>query len=303
MSGFFDLDAYLAPRRAQLEELLAARIAGLRRIAPPRIVDAMAHGLLAGGKRLRPLLALAAFDIAGGAPAARPTALDFAVSLELVHTYSLIHDDLPAMDDDELRRGRATCHVVFGEATAILAGDALQTEAFAVLADGADPVRLRLLVLLARAAGAAGMVGGQERDLALEGRLGDGASLPGLAELEDVHRRKTGALIACAAEGGAIAAGALARAPILRAYGEFLGLAFQIVDDVLDVVGDPVRMGKSCRGDAVKAKPTFPVLVGLDGARERARAAYDRAIAALSPLGSAAEPLRALARFSIDRIS
>ena len=299
----FDLTSYLAPRRTELEELLAAHIASARRDAPDRVVDAMAHGLLAGGKRLRPILALAAFEAVGGSPSTRGVALDFAAALEFVHTYSLVHDDLPAMDDDDLRRGRPTCHVVFGEATAILAGDALLTEAFGILAGGAEPARLPLIALLARAAGAAGIVGGQERDLALEGRAGGPATLPTLSELDEVHRRKTGALIACAAEGGAIAAGVPEHAGALRAYGEALGLAFQIVDDVLDVVGDPARMGKSCRGDAEKAKPTYPVLVGLDGARSRAAAACDRAIAALAPLGEAALPLRALARFSIERMS
>jgi geranylgeranyl diphosphate synthase type II len=299
----FDLPAYLAPRRAAFEELLAARIDSFRRDAPARLVDAMAHGLLAGGKRLRPLLALAAHEAVGGTPAGRGVVLDFAVALEFLHTYSLIHDDLPAMDDDDLRRGRPTCHVVYGEATAILAGDALLTEAFGIVAGGAEPERLRLVALLARAGGAVGVVGGQELDLALEGRVGAPSSLPSLAELENVHRRKTGALIACAAEGGAVAAGALDRAPALRAYGEAIGLAFQIVDDVLDVVGDPARMGKSCRGDAAKAKPTYPVLVGLEGSRQRAAAACDRAIAAVASLGEAAEPLRALARYSIERMN
>ena len=297
-----DLSGYLAPRRAEIEELLAGRIAALRRQAPPRMVDAMAHGLLAGGKRLRPVLALAAFEATGGRPADRNVALDFAVALEFVHTYSLIHDDLPAMDDDALRRGKPTCHVLYGDATAILAGDGLLAEAFRILADGPEATRLRLVGLLAAAGGAPGIVGGQERDLALEGRFGapPPADLPAL---EDVHRRKTGALIACATEGGAVAGGALDRAPALRAYGEALGLAFQIADDILDVVGDPEKMGKSLRGDAEKSKPTYPALVGLDGSRERAEAACDRAIAALASLGPAAEPLRALARYSIERLS
>lgn len=298
-----DLKSYLAPRRAEIEELLVARIDRVRREAPPRLAEAMAHGLLAGGKRLRPVLVLAAFDACGGRPEDRGVALDFAAALEFVHTYSLVHDDLPAMDDDDLRRGRPTCHVVYGEATAVLAGDGLLTEAFRILADGPEARRLPLVGVLARAAGAAGMVGGQERDLALEGRLGEPDRLPSTADLEEVDRRKTGALLVCAVEGGAVAAGAPDRVPALRVYGEALGLAFQIADDILDVVGDPARVGKNLRGDAEKAKPTYPALVGLEAARRRAAEACEAAIAALAPLGEAAEPLRALARYSIERMS
>ena len=303
MSGF-DLEAYLRERRGRVERLLADRAGGWRVSVPERLAEAMAYSLLGGGKRLRPVLALAAFEACGGAPEDEPVVRDFAVALECVHTYSLVHDDLPAMDDDDLRRGRPTCHRVFGEATAILAGDGLLTEAFGIVVDGPQQQRARLVGLLATAAGAAGMVGGQELDLQMTGRRSDGASLPPLEAIEEVHRRKTGALLACAVEGGAVAARAdEGRVAALRAYGEALGIAFQIADDVLDVVGSPEQMGKSGGGDEAKGKPTYPALVGLDGARSLARQARDRAIDALAGLGDEALALRALAAYAIDRVN
>lgn len=297
----FDLDGWLADRRRRIERLLAER-AGMWRVgAPERLAEAMGYSLLGGGKRLRPVLALAAFEACGGDPADAGVASDWAVALECIHTYSLVHDDLPAMDDDDLRRGRPTCHRVFGEATAILAGDGLLTEAFGIVAGGPQPQRLRLVGLLAGAAGAAGMVGGQQLDLEMTGRR-ESAELPALETIENVHRYKTGALLACAVEGGAIAARASEeQIANLRIYGEALGLAFQIADDILDVVGDPAQMGKSGRGDEAKGKPTYPALVGLDGARDLARKARDRANEALAGLGNAGVALRALATYSIDR--
>jgi geranylgeranyl diphosphate synthase type II len=297
----FDLQGFLRDRRERVERLLAETAGAWRVGTPERLAEAMAYSLLGGGKRLRPVLALAAFEACSGAREDEPVVRDFAVALESVHTYSLIHDDLPAMDDDDLRRGRPTCHRVFGEATAILAGDALLTEAFGILAGGAEPQRARLVGLLARAAGSSGMVGGQQLDLDMTGRRNDD-ELPLVEEIERVHRGKTGALLAASVEGGAVAARAdERRVASLRSFGEALGLAFQIADDILDVVGDPQAMGKSGGGDEARGKPTYPALVGLERARELARGARDRAIEAVVDLGPGADALRALADYAIDR--
>lgn len=300
----FDLGGYLVQRRAIVDGLLERAAARWEGEVPARLAEAMTYGLLGGGKRLRPLLCLAAFDGCGGPPTARALADDFAVAVELVHAYSLIHDDLPSMDDDDLRRGRPTCHKVFGEATAILAGDSLLTEAFGILAAGDEPARLRLCRLLAEAAGGVGMVGGQQLDLDMTGKAAGDSPLPPLPAVEEVHRRKTGALLAAAAEGGAIAAGAPeARVAALRRYGQALGLAFQIADDVLDVVGNAKSTGKSARSDEAKGKPTYPALVGLDRARDLARKARDRAVEAVEDLGGRGAALRALAFYASERAS
>src|SRR5690606_20455957 len=292
-----ELEAFLEDRKRRVEEALAAQVRAWKESVPAHLLEAMEYSLLGGGKRIRPILSLAAFEACGGPSERQDLVMDFAVALECVHTYSLVHDDLPAMDDDDLRRGRPTCHVLFGEATAILAGDALLTEAFALLADGDEPERARLVGILARAAGAAGMVGGQQLDLLMAGR-------PDLAEVEEVHRRKTGALLRASLEGGAVAAGAAAeRVAALCAYGEALGLAFQIADDILDVVGDPAKMGKRTGGDQAKGKPTYPALVGLERARQLAREAQMRAIAALEGMGEEADALRALAAYVVERAS
>lgn len=324
-----DFETFLSTQREIVDQALRAQVAAWERVVPDTLAQAMSYSLLAGGKRVRPILALAAFDACGGDDARRPLALDWAVALEMIHTYSLIHDDLPAMDDDDLRRGRPTCHILYGEATAILAGDALLTEAFTRLSRGTEvgggeagggappsdaPERLALVALLARAAGAVGMVGGQQLDLAMEGRAGvpdergergprpSGPETPTLEDVEEVHRRKTGALLAAAVEGGAIAAGA---GPVeiaaLRRYGQALGLAFQIADDILDEVGDPAQMGKSGGSDRAKGKPTVPILVGLDEARRLARQAKGQALEALAEIGEEAGPLRSLARYVVER--
>lgn len=291
----FDLAAYLEARRERIDDALGAQVEAWRRDAPPTLVEAMAYSLLAGGKRIRPILVLAAFEACRGGPEREALALDFAVALESVHTYSLIHDDLPSMDDDDLRRGRPTCHVLYGEATAILAGDALLTEAFSRLGGGDERERGRLVAELARAAGAAGMVGGQILDLGMEGR-------PSLEEVKEVHRRKTGALLRVATEGGALAAGAgRAEVGALRRFGEALGLAFQIADDILDVVGDTEEMGKRQGGDEARGKPTYPALVGLERARALAVEAQGEALAAVAEMGAPAEPLRAIARYVVER--
>ena len=269
--------------------------------APPALVEAMRYSLCAGGKRLRPALALAAAEAAGATGAAgRPPALiDLCCALEAVHTYSLIHDDLPAMDDDALRRGRPTNHVVYGEALAILAGDALLTEAFARLASGPPdeaPRRLRLVALLAREAGAWGMVGGQTLDIARE------ASGAGAAALEEVHAKKTGALITAACVGGGLAAGAPeATLSALETYGRAVGLAFQLADDLLDATGDPAKLGKGAQKDQARGTATGLSELGLEGSRARAEALIRAATEALAPLGPGAAPLAALARGVLER--
>jgi len=298
----FELGRYLDERRRVVDGLLDRAVVRWEGEVPARLAEAMRYGLLGGGKRLRPLLCLAAFDGCGGAEEDRVVAEDFAVAVELVHAYSLVHDDLPAMDDDDLRRGRPTCHKVFGDATAILAGDALLTEAFGVLAAGDEPVRGRLCRLLAVAAGGVGMVGGQQLDLEMTGRVAGDGPLPPLPAIEEIHRRKTGALLAAAAEGGAVAARAPEdRVAALRRYGQALGLAFQITDDVLDVVGDAASTGKAGRSDEAKGKPTYPALVGLEKSRELARKARDRAVASVEPLGVQGAALRALAFYASER--
>ena len=282
----------------------AARLeAELERLLPPadtapaRLREAMRHALLGGGKRLRPRLVLLACRACGGDD---DTALPVAVAFEMIHAYSLVHDDLPAMDDDALRRGRPTVHVAFDEATAILAGDALLTRAFEIMATEptllAADRRARLLALAAGAAGAAGMIGGQMLDLAAEGQ-----ALP-LGPLRALHGMKTGALIAAAAVAGGVVAGAPPAAiDSLDRYGRALGLAFQIVDDILDETGTSARLGKSAGKDRRAGKSTFPALLGLEASRRAAREQAEEAHAALAPLGPAADPLRRLADFVVAR--
>jgi len=293
-----NLESYLAEQRGVVEAALERALIPSEG-TPPRLLEAMRYAVFSGGKRVRPILAMAACA-ATPAPAAR--ALPFGCAIELIHAYSLVHDDLPAMDDDDLRRGRPTVHKVYGEALAILAGDALLTEAFRVAAEGAravgiDPVRaIEMIGSIARAAGAGGMVGGQVADLAAEGVAAD-ASL-----VESIHRRKTGALIAAAVEAGATAGGvAGARRDALLAYGQSLGLAFQVADDILDATAPTAVTGKRVGGDAAHGKATYPSVVGLDGARHVARELLARCRAATDALGAAAEPLRALATFVVER--
>lgn len=259
-----------------------------------RLDDAMRHGLLVGGKRLRPLLVY----LAGQALGARDEDLDApAAAIELIHAYSLIHDDLPAMDDDDLRRGQPTVHIAFDEATAILAGDALQTLAFDVLARTAHPRLGSLITTLATASGREGMVAGQALDLAAVG------GHPDVDALAHMHAHKTGALIVAAVRmGGLIAVDENdPRLNALTRYARAIGLAFQIHDDVLDVTGDTLTLGKTSGADAARAKPTYPSLLGLDGAQQKARTLIDEAIAALAPLGEKAAPLAELAHYMIER--
>jgi len=295
-----EVQDFLSRERAGVERALDELLP--RAETPPVSVHrAMRYSVFAGGKRLRPILALAAGR--AGTLAAEEI-IRPAAALELVHTYSLIHDDLPAMDDDELRRGKPTCHVAFGEATAILAGDALLTLAFEVLgrypeAPAHAERRAQAVVAVARGAGSLGMVGGQVADLEAEGETGATEE-----QLEGIHRRKTGALMIASLEVGGILGGvddtALAR---LRAYGRALGLAFQVVDDILDVEGDSATLGKAAHKDAAAGKLTYPGIVGLEAARLRARALVDEAMDAAADLGPATELLRGLAGLVLNRRS
>jgi len=260
------------------------------------LYEAMRYMVLGGGKKLRPALVLLSAEACGGPVEA---AMPAACAVEMIHTYSLIHDDLPAMDNDDLRHGRASCHKAFGEAIAILAGDGLLTEAFAVIATQVrDASRVqRLVAELAAAAGPTGMVGGQVADLKAERERSSDARL-----LEVIHRRKTAAMIEVSAVMGAVSAGAsqhLERS--LREYGSHLGLAFQIADDILDAVATTDALGKTAGKDAAAGKLTYVRCYGVDAARGRARSEADRAVDALGVFGHEADYLRDLARFVVER--
>ena len=273
-------------------------------VAPQRLHAAMRHGVLNGGKRMRPLLVYATGAALGAADADLDAA---AVAVELVHCYSLVHDDLPAMDDDALRRGQPTVHVAFDEATAILAGDALQALAFDVLARGALPAEARVTMLaeLARAAGVAGMCGGQALDIDATGTWGSasaGDATFQLADLERLHALKTGALLRCAVRLGALAGGASpAQRQALDTYADALGLAFQIKDDLLDIEGDAATLGKTAGKDAAQDKATFPALLGVDASRVRLAALAATMHDALAALDTDTGALAALARQVVER--
>src|SRR5215213_1948107 len=292
-----DVRAYASRVRAsveaKLDELVPAETED-----PPAVHAAVRWSLFAPAKRFRPLLVFAAGESCGATP---ERLLRTACAFELLHTYSLVHDDLPAMDDDDLRRGRPTCHVKFGEATAILAGDALQSLAFQTIAEDETldaPLRVSLVALLARASGTpAGMVAGQAHDLSAEAR----SDVEG-EELERIHRRKTGALIAASARAGALVAGAReSDAEVLTRYALDLGLLFQITDDLLDVTASAEDLGKTPGKDARSQKATYPALYGLEAARALAREAHERACAALDSLETPAPMLRGLARLVLER--
>ncbi|MBL8852257.1 MAG: polyprenyl synthetase family protein [Planctomycetaceae bacterium] len=272
---------------------------------PARLQEAMRYSLLGGGKRLRPVLVLLASEACGGTI---EDALPAACAIEMIHTYSLIHDDLPAMDNDDLRRGRPTCHKQFDEATAILAGDGLLTLAFDVIARDVRPpeVAAACCLDLASAAGAIGMVGGQVADLAAEGRWGDrpdaSSGSQAVTRLEAIHRRKTGRLLSCALTlGGRIASATQETLRRLQIYGDNVGLAFQIADDLLDVGGNAAKMGKGVQKDAELGKLTYPGLLGVSESRRRAELLIEQACSQLQPLGPAARKLELLARFVIER--
>jgi geranylgeranyl diphosphate synthase, type II len=288
---------YLQARRVEIEAALAAALP-----APPDspsvVADAMRYSITAGGKRLRPVLCLAAAEAVGGD---RSLAMPAACAIELIHTYSLIHDDLPAMDNDMLRRGRPTLHVVAGEGMAILAGDGLLTEAFALLArmpETADPAivsrKLRVSGIIAVAAGATGMVGGQALDL-------DGSSMDA-DSLRVMHSKKTGALIRASAVAGAIMGGATDTiVDRVDAAAADFGLAFQIVDDILDVEGHSAQLGKTAGKDAAAGKPTYPALYGLDVARTMATECLQRAEGALATAGLTQSRLMDIGRWIVNR--
>jgi geranylgeranyl diphosphate synthase, type II len=294
----FDLKSYLGEVRREVNALLKQLLEG--QTSATRIAQAMVYSVMAGGKRLRPVLCIAAAETIDGE---RRDLLPLACALELIHTYSLIHDDLPAMDDDNLRRGKPTCHVQFDEATAILAGDALLTLAFEILATAgsrsAADIQDRWLVAIARIASAAGfqgMIEGQMRDMAFEHKV--------IAEdeLEALHRLKTGKMIEVSVACGALVAGAsMIQRHALDVYARNIGLAFQVADDILNVEGDPQRLGKSTGSDQARGKNTYPSMLGLDGARRYAGRLVNDALQALEPFDNKADSLRAIARYVIER--
>ena len=292
----FDLKGYLETKRVVVESALEEH---LQASTPPvrgRVGEAMAYSLMAGGKRIRPILCIAACEAVNGNA---DLALKAASALEMIHTYSLIHDDLPAMDNDDLRRGRATCHKAFDEATAVLAGDALLTSAFHLLAmDVGAPasVALEVVRILADASGSFGMIEGQMRDIEAEGHN------LSLGKLKELHGLKTGALIRASVEAGAVIGGATdIERDALRHYADKLGLAFQVADDILNVEGDPALMGKGVGTDAMLNKATYPSLMGLSQSKAYAAELVREAVDALADFKEKAEPLEALANYSIQR--
>jgi geranylgeranyl diphosphate synthase type II len=294
------LKEYLAEKKALVEAALDGLLPG-EELYPPLIFQAARYSLMAGGKRLRPILCLAAAEAIGGkAEAVMPVAC----ALELIHTYSLIHDDLPAMDNDDYRRGKLTSHKVFGEDIAILAGDALLTEAFNLLArrdlmPGVPPERLLDVTReVSEAAGWFGMVAGQVLDIRSEGKTVD------LKTLQQIHRLKTGAMIRVSLRAGAILSGASAMAlASLSDYGRQIGLAFQIADDILNVEGDRTLLGKGTGSDAARGKVTFPALLGVEASRIRAKALIGEAVASLASFDERAAPLRLIALYILERKS
>ena len=289
----FDLNAYFAEKIERINAALESKLKTSER--PDRLLEAMTYSLMAGGKRFRSVLCVAAAEAVGGD---LEDVLPAACALEMVHTYSLIHDDLPAMDDDDLRRGQPTCHKAFDEATAILAGDALLTLAFQTLssiAAGRDQQAvkwLRVIQLISHAAGYCGMIQGQMLDIASEG------SQLTLNELKSLHRLKTGALIEVSSQCGAELVDAnSSQIQLIENYAQYIGLAFQVSDDILNVEGDPAIMGKAVGTDKLRQKSTYPSLLGLEESKTFARKLIDNALQALGSFKQKAEPLRAIARY------
>ena len=292
-----ELKSYIKQKNLIIEACLEKMIRNSQ--SSPPLVKAMAYSLMAGGKRIRPVLCLAACEAVGGSP---QDALTAACALEMIHTYSLIHDDLPAMDDDELRRGKATCHIAFDEATAILAGDALLTLAFEVLSsvpptdENQAAQWLQVIQLISQAAGFRGMVQGQMLDIASEGRnlTAD--------ELKTMHRLKTGALIEASLACGALLGGANQRqTELLNSYARKIGLAFQVADDILNVEGNPELMGKSTGTDSLREKSTYPSVLGIQASKEFAEKLMQEALQDLDSFDKKADPLRSIARYIIER--
>ncbi|MEZ4598991.1 MAG: polyprenyl synthetase family protein [Syntrophotaleaceae bacterium] len=293
-----ELKTYLDECRQKVDAALD-RFLPAEDTLPQKLHQAIRYSVFAGGKRIRPILMMSACQAVGG-DAGR--VLPAACAMEMIHTYSLIHDDLPAMDDDDFRRGRPTCHKVYGEALAILAGDALLTEAFRLLSSPPEQDKVpgatvcRVLNIIALAAGSKGMVGGQVVDMESEGRDID------LPTLEYIHTRKTGALILASVQAGALLGGAGSESfEALSDYAEAAGLAFQVADDILDIVGDQAVLGKDVGSDAARGKATYPALLGLETARERARELRDLAIEALCGFDHRADPLREIAHYIVNR--
>ena len=292
-------DAWVRAGCTQTENLLQTHLPPAD-AAPAVLHQALRYAVLDGGKRIRPLLALAAGELCGAPPM---TALYAGCAVELVHAYSLVHDDMPCMDDDVLRRGKPTVHVAYGQATAMLVGDALQAQAFAWLARplaGVDAAgALQMVACLAQAAGAAGMVGGQQMDLLAEHTALD------LASLQTLHRKKTGALLAASVQLGALCGYAYEQevglAQALAAYSASVGLGFQIADDVLDATADAATLGKTPGKDAAQGKSTYVSLLGLDAAKAAAQDCLVQALAAIAPYGARAARLADLARLIVDR--
>ena len=290
----FDFELWLQKGSMRAETALEGALDSAQTI-PQRLHEAMRYAAQGGGKRIRPLLVFAAGELGNANSATLDAA---AAAIEMIHAYSLVHDDLPCMDDDDLRRGRPTVHKAFDEATALLVGDALQTKAFAVLvhAEGDAEMRLQMIGELARASGSCGMAGGQAIDLESVGRKLD------LTALKQMHAMKTGALLTCAVRLGGLAAElSLSKLALLTQYSTALGLAFQVVDDVLDATADSQTLGKTAGKDAADDKPTYVTLMGLDYAQKQAKELQAEALASLACFGPEADALRALAKLVVER--
>lgn len=294
-----ELKAYLNQHQQRIEQALDSVLPHAKK-HPAQLHEAMRYSVFAGGKRIRPILMIASCEAVGGCS---DHVIPAACAMEMIHTYSLIHDDLPAMDDDDFRRGNPTNHKVYGEATAILAGDALLTEAFIVLSSATAPqcdpeTQRRVMEIIATAAGAAGMVGGQVVDMQAEGKQ------PDLETVDFIHAHKTGALILASIQAGALLGGADEPTfEALTAFGKAAGLAFQIADDILDIVGDQQQLGKDIGSDQQRGKATYPAVLGLEESRRRATQLHQQALEVIAPFGDKAEPLRQISEYIINRSS
>ncbi len=295
----FDLKSYLDSRKRMVDKALEQKITPGKE--SDRLSRAMAYSLMAGGKRIRPILCIAAAEAISGADVDAEI-LECACALEMLHTYSLIHDDLPAMDNDRLRRGKQTCHIAFDESTAILAGDALLTLAFEILAmAGTTHLKhthqwIKIIHIISRAAGYQGMIEGQMRDIFFEGKT------VSLDQLKDMHALKTGALIRASVNAGALLADAsLEKIDRLDRYARNIGLAFQITDDILNIEGDPEIMGKAAGTDQLCNKATYPALLGLGPSNAYLSKLIESALLSLDTFGRQADPLRAIADYIVQR--
>ena len=292
-----DIIRYIRNKKILIDSFLKSYTDNIKKNkeCPARLHEAMTYSLMAGGKRIRPVFSIAAYEAAGGRS---DEIIPVAASLELIHTYSLIHDDLPAMDNDDLRRNKPTNHRVFGEAAAILAGDALLTDAFNIIASAKAAPEILIIVIreIAHACGPEGMVGGQFVDIMLEGKKA------GKRELAYIHKHKTGTFIRGAIRIGAIMANASsAKLNALTKYGETAGLAFQVIDDILDITGTPEETGKTTGSDIAKSKNTYPSIYGLKKSKEIAEGLINDSLAAIKDFDAKAEPLRELAKYMLER--